>query len=62
MAVVGLERTLYHASEVVGVVEVCAVVYSPNIECPIEFLFGVTLYANDTGTGKLLNNVHPLMM
>ena len=50
-AVVGLEETLYHVSEDVGVVEVCAIVYSPNIACPIAFPFNVTLTtANDTAS------------
>ena len=35
--VVDLERTLYQVSEDVGVVEVCAVVYSPSGACPITF-------------------------
>ena len=43
VAVVGLERTFYQVPEDVGVVEVCAVVYSPNITCPIEFSFAVGL-------------------
>ena len=40
---VGLERTFYKVSEDVGVVEVCGLVYSPEIECPIAFAFNVTL-------------------
>ena len=36
-AVVGLERTFYQVSEGVGVVEVCAIVYSPSGACPITF-------------------------
>ena len=45
MAVVGLERTLYQVLENVGVVEVCAILYSPNssIPCPIKFGFDVSL-------------------
>ena len=35
VAVVGLDRTTYNVSENVGVVEVCAIVYSPDIDCPI---------------------------
>ena len=46
-AVVGLERTFYNASEDVGVLEVCAIVYSPNIECPIEFAFNANLSTSD---------------
>ena len=44
VAVVGLEGTL-QVSEDVGVVEVCAFVYSPdgNVPCPIAFPFDVNL-------------------
>ena len=49
-AVVGLEKTFYQVSEDVGVVEVCAIVYSPNanLDCPISFPFNVSL-----STGEL---------
>ena len=52
MAVVGLERTFYQVSEDVGVVEVCAIVYSPMVVCPIEFLFGVNLIIVNGMAGK----------
>ena len=42
-AVVGLEEISYRVVENEGVVEVCVVVYSPIIECPIEFPFSVSL-------------------
>ena len=45
----GLERT-YHVSEGVGVVEVCAIVYSPSGNCPITIPFDVALSTQD-GTG-----------
>ena len=50
-AVVGLERTLYSVSEDVGVVEVCAIVYSPIIDCPIAFSFNVSLSTSDSTAG-----------
>ena len=50
--VVGLERTFYQVSEDVGVVEVCAIVYSPTIDCPIEFPFDVRLSTRDGSAGK----------
>ena len=50
-AVVGLERTLYSVSEDVGVVEVCAIVYSPTIDCPIAFSFDVSLSTSDNTAG-----------
>ena len=45
VAVVGLESTFHQVSEEVGVMEVCAVVYSPNdiIPCPINFAFNLSL-------------------
>ena len=52
MAEVGLERTFYQVTENVGMVEVCAVVYSPVIECPIQFPFQVRLKTNDGSASK----------
>ena len=49
---VGLERTFYQVSEDVGVVEVCAIVYSPEGDCPIEFLFTVRLTTTNDSAGK----------
>ena len=40
---VGLERTCYEVTENVGAVNVCAVVYSPNVLCPIDYAFNVSL-------------------
>ena len=37
----GLESTFYNVSENESVVEVCAVVYTPDISCPINFAFDV---------------------
>ena len=54
---VGLERTFYRVSESVGVVSVCAVVYSPNISCPIQFPFTVALSTlGDTSTLVQIGN------
>ena len=50
-AVVGLEKTIYSVFEDVGVVEVCAIVYSPNIVCPIAFPFDVSLSTGDRTAG-----------
>ena len=50
-AVVGLEKTMYSVSEDVGVVEVCAIVYSPTIDCPIAFPFNVSLSTSDRTAG-----------
>ena len=48
---VGLERTFYSVSEVVGVVELCVVVYEPDINCPIEFPFNISLSTADGTAG-----------
>ena len=44
-AVVGLEDTFYRVSEGVGFVEVCAIVYHPVFECPIDFAYDVDFSA-----------------
>ena len=49
----GLERTFYQISEGVDVVEVCAIVYSPNITCPIEFKFEISLSTSDDSAGNV---------
>ena len=51
---VGLEKMFYNVSEDVGVVEVCAIVYSPTIDCPIAFPFNVTLSTGDNTAGNIL--------
>ena len=54
---VGLERTLYIVSEDKDVVEVCAIMYSPTIDCPIAFSFNVTLSTGDNTAGNILVDV-----
>ena len=51
VAEVVLEKTVYHYSEDEGVAEVCAVVASPVIECPIEVPFNFTLFTRDGSAG-----------
>ena len=51
MAVVGLEQTFYSTSEDGGSVEVCVVVYMPDIDCPIKFPFTVLLFTRDFSAG-----------
>ena len=52
VAVVGLDKTLYQVSGNVGVVEVCAIVYSNESDCPIEFPFDVKFTTLDGSAGK----------
>ena len=49
---VGLERTFYKVSEGMDVVEMCAIVYSPTIDCPIAFPFNVSLSTREDSAGK----------
>ena len=60
MAVVGLEETFYQVSEDVGVVEVCAIVYSPVNDCPIAFPFQVRLTTRDGSAGKKRAKIRPV--
>ena len=50
---VGLEQTFFRENEDVGVIELCAVVFEPDIECPIKFPFDVSLYTTDGSAGNL---------
>ena len=47
----GLERTIFTVSEDVGVVELCARVFEPAIDCPIEFPFDIVLSTTDRTAG-----------
>ena len=51
-AVVGLESTSYSVLEEMGTVEVCAIIYSPVIDCPIAFPFDIGLTTNNGSAGK----------
>ena len=53
MAEVGLETTVYEVGEDVRIVEVCAVVLSPLIPCPVDFPFDVALSTNDGSAGTV---------
>ena len=55
---VGLEQTFFNVSESVGLVELCAIVISPNMDpdcpnCPIGFPFDVQLSTFNGDAGKL---------
>ena len=51
-SVVGLDRTSYNISEEIGMIEVCAIIYSPVIDCPIAFPFDVSLITTHGTAGK----------
>ena len=49
----GLERSFYDVSELVGVVEVCTVVFMPVIAvCPIQFPFNIMFSTTDNTAGN----------
>ena len=48
---VGLEQVFYNVAENIGFVELCAVVYEPVIDCPIEFPFAVQLSTTNNTAG-----------
>ena len=50
----GLEKTFYQVSEDVGVVEVCVIVYSPSITCPVALSFDVILSTEDFTAGIVM--------
>ena len=52
-AVVGLESILFHVSEGVGVVLLCANISFPAIDCPIAFPFEVQLSTRDGSAGTV---------
>ena len=52
VTVVGLGEMFYNVLEDVGMVEVCAIVYSPVVDCPVEFAFDVRLTTGDNSAGK----------
>ena len=50
----GLERSFYDVSELVGVVEVCTVVFMPVIAvCPIQFPFNIMFSTTDNTAGNV---------
>ena len=51
---VGLEQVFYHVTENISFVELCAVVYEPVIDCPIEFPFAVQLSTIDNTAGMMV--------
>ena len=60
---VGLEQTLYTVPESVEVLEVCAVVYQPDItiDCPIDLDFEVELTATDDTAGRYTHMQYSLV-
>ena len=47
----GLEKIVYQVLDITSAVEVCAILYSPNITCPIESNFSVNLSTSDGSAG-----------
>ena len=55
--VVGLELTFYRVYEEDELVEVCVVVDSPSIDCPVQYSFNVSIWTEDREAGKLVPHV-----
>ena len=55
-ATVGLERTFFRVMQGVGYVELCANISFPEITCPIEFPFDVSLSTAD-GTAGIMRDM-----
>ena len=49
----GLEQLVFRVMEIVSVVELCAIVTSPDCTCPIAFPFEVILSTDDGTAGKV---------
>ena len=43
VARVGFEEMFYEVNETTGIVEICVVVYEPDIDCPIQMEFTVSI-------------------
>ena len=50
---VGLEQILFEVMEDVEVIELCAVVFEPDINCPIHFSFNIHFHTADGTAGKM---------
>ena len=63
-AVVGLEKIFYMVAESVGYVEVCVIIYQPDISCPISFPFNTRLSTIDDTAGMitLLNTSSTILL
>ena len=51
VAVIGLEREVCVVDEGVGEMEVCVIVFRPNLDCPIIFPFDMIFYTTP-GTAR----------
>ena len=60
VAVVGVEHTSMSVLETDGVVELCVIVSSPDINCPISFPFEVRLSTSNATAGNLQHVSPPL--
>ena len=50
---IGLEETSFRVMEDVGMIELCAIVVTPDIECPVKFTFNIHLYTVDGTASKV---------
>ena len=52
---IGFEERFYQVNETSGTVELCAVVFEPDVDCPIEFAFNVTFETSDISAGTCMS-------
>lgn len=48
---IGLESSQITAPETVGEVQICAIVFTPSIACPIQFPFNISLVTENGTAG-----------
>ena len=56
---VGLEQTFFREMEDVGVIELCVIVFEPDLNCPIKFPFDISLNTTDGSAGKQCAGINP---
>ena len=64
VARVGFEETFYQVNETTGTVEICVVVYEPDIDCPIQMEFTVSFEtgAETAGTCMYIHILASVLM
>ena len=48
-----MEETSFRVMEDVGIIELCTIVATPDIECPVKFPFNIHLYTADGTASKV---------
>ena len=48
-----MEQTFFEVMEDVEIIEMCAIVFEPDTNCPIHFSFNIRLHTADGTAGKM---------